>query len=166
MRLALGLLDPNSGSVSIYDKEQSLQASSQTRCNIIYVPQGNTLMSGTIRKNLLLGNPLATDEQIKRALHSAAADFVLELPNGLETICGEKGAGLSEGQAQRVAIARALLRRGNIILLDEPTASLDSDTEEVLLTRLTKNLDGKTLIIVTHRRAASALCSNTLTIQG
>lgn len=166
MRLALGLLDPNSGSVSIYDKEQSLQASSQTRCNIIYVPQGNTLMSGTIRENLLLGNPLATDEQIQRALHSAAADFVLELPNGLETICGEKGAGLSEGQAQRVAIARALLRKGNIILLDEPTASLDSDTEEILLTRLTENLDGKTLIIVTHRRAASALCSNTLTIQG
>ena len=123
-------------------------------------------MSGTIRENLLLGNPLATDEQIQRALHSAAADFVLELPNRLETICGEKGAGLSEGQAQRVAIARELLRKGNIILLDEPTASLDSDTEEILLTRLTENLDGKTLIIVTHRRAASALCSNTLTIQG
>ena len=100
-----------------------------TRGNFRVCPAGNTLVSGTLRDNLLLGNPEATDGQMREALHTAAADFVRELPQGLDTPCGEMGTGISEGQAQRIAIARGLLRPGNIVLLDEPTSSLDSDTE-------------------------------------
>ena len=91
-----------------------------------------------------------------------SADFVKELPCGLDTMCGEKGSGLSEGQAQRITIARSLLRKGGILLLDEPTASLDSATEELLLTRLSQRLDGRTLILVTHREAAASLCQHIL----
>lgn len=135
-------------------------ASPQTRYNIVYVPQGNTLMSGTIRENLLLGDPSASEDQLKEVLHVAAAEFVFELPEGLDTLCGEKGAGLSEGQAQRLCIARSLLRQGGILLLDEPTASLDPQTEETLLHRLVDAASGRTIIIVTHREAAATLCSN------
>lgn len=162
MRLMLGLLSPQKGSVEMYDTTKSVPASPLTRCNIVYVPQGNTLMSGTIRDNLLLGDPEATDEALYEALHIAAADFVKELPCGLDTMCGEKGSGLSEGQAQRITIARSLLRKGGILLLDEPTASLDSATEELLLRRLSERLDGRTLILVTHRDSAAALCQHTL----
>ena len=162
MRLVLGLLTPDEGDVEIYDSQRSVECSPLTRCNIIYVPQGNTLMSGTIRENICLGEPDATDEEIFDVLHLAAADFVNELPEGLDTLCGEKGAGLSEGQAQRIAIARSLLRKGGILLMDEPTASLDSATEETLLKRLSERLDGRTLILVTHRAAAATLCQYTL----
>jgi ABC-type multidrug transport system fused ATPase/permease subunit len=117
-------------------------------------------MSGTIRENLLLGDPSATDEQLQEVLYLAAADFVTELPDGLDTLCGERGSGLSEGQAQRVAIARALLRKGGVLLLDEPTSALDTQTEETLIQRLTTHLDGRTMIIVTHREATAALCQN------
>ena len=159
MRLMLALLTPDKGSVTLYS-DQEVPASPQTRCNIVYVPQGNTLMSGTIRDNLLLGDPSATDDQLREVLHIAAADYVFELPEGLDTLCGEKGAGLSEGQAQRICIARSLLRKGGILLLDEPTASLDPQTEEILLRRLSESAAGRTLIIVTHREAAAALCRN------
>ena len=115
-------------------------------------------MSGSIRDNLLLGDPSASDEELWNVLHLAAADFVSELPEGLDTICGEKGAGLSEGQAQRVCIARSLLRKGAVLLLDEPTASLDPQTEETLLRRLSDSAAGRTLILVTHREAAASLC--------
>ena len=164
MRLMLGLLTPDQGEVIMYNSVASVKASPQTRCNIVYVPQGNTLMSGTIRENLLLGDPDAADDQLYEALHLAAADFVRELPDGLDTICGEKGTGMSEGQAQRIAIARALLRKGAVLLLDEPTASLDSQTEETLLKRLSGHLAGRTLILVTHREAAAALCTETVRI--
>jgi ABC-type multidrug transport system fused ATPase/permease subunit len=119
-------------------------------------------MSGTIRENLLLGDPEASDEDLLRVLHTAAADFVSELPDCLDTLCGEKGAGLSEGQAQRICIARSLLRRGGILLLDEPTASLDPQTEETLLSRLAETAAGRTIILVTHREAAASLCQTTL----
>lgn len=164
MRLMLGLLSPQTGSVEMYDSNKSVPASPLTRCNIVYVPQGNTLMSGTIRENLLLGDPDASDDALYDALHVAAADFVRELPYGLDTMCGEKGTGLSEGQAQRISIARSLLREGGILLLDEPTASLDPATEELLLTRLSKRLDGRTMILVTHRTSAAALCQHTLSL--
>lgn len=161
MRLMLALLTPDKGTVSFYSDgtdRQCAPASPQTRCNIVYVPQGNTLMSGSIRDNLLLGDPSASDDQLWNVLHLAAADFVSELPEGLDTPCGEKGAGLSEGQAQRVCIARSLLRKGGVLLLDEPTASLDPQTEEVLLRRLSESVAGRTLILVTHREAAASLC--------
>ena len=160
MRLILSLLSPDKGKVYIYNSETTVEASSSTRCNIVYVPQGNTLMSGTIRENLLLGDPSATDRQMEEALYLAAADFVSDLPSGLDTICGEKGAGLSEGQAQRIAIARALLHKGAILLLDEPTSALDIGTEELLIKRLLNRLEGRTLIIVTHREATADLCSD------
>lgn len=164
MRLMLALLSPDKGMVELYNPDRCVSASPQTRCNIIYVPQGNTLMSGTIRENLLLGDPMASEEQMYEALHIAAADFVKELPDALETVCGEKGAGLSEGQAQRIAIARSLLRKGGVLLLDEPSASLDPHTEEVLLERLTAHLSGRTMILVTHREKAAALCTDTVRI--
>ena len=160
MRLMLGLLHPDKGSITLYDSDDSYPASSLTRCNIVFVPQGNTLMSGSVRDNLLLGDPQASEAQMREVLHLAAADFVLELPDGLDTICGERGSGLSEGQAQRIAIARALLRKGGLLLLDEPTASLDSETETTLLARLSTYAHGHTLIIVTHRPAALSLCKN------
>lgn len=162
MRLILSLLEPDSGDIVMYNDELSVEVSPQTRCNIVYVPQGNTLMSGTIKENLLLGDPDADESELRAALTTAAAEFVYDLPEGLETICGEKGQGLSEGQAQRIAIARALLRKGGILLMDEPTASLDSNTESILVDRLQKNLRGRTLILVTHRHAAANLCQNIL----
>lgn len=164
MRLMLALLSPDKGEVVMYDSAKESAVSPRLRCNIIYVPQGNTLMSGTIRENLLLGDPLATDERLWEVLYLAAADFVNELPDGLDTMCGEKGAGLSEGQAQRIAIARSLLRRGGLLLLDEPTSALDAETEEKFLNRLTSRLDGRTMIIVTHRDATASLCDDCLKI--
>ena len=156
VRLMLALLRPDGGNITLYDERQSLPASPLTRRNFVYVPQGNTLVSGTLRDNLLLGNPEATDAQMWKALHMAAADFVHELPQGLGTPCGEMGTGLSEGQAQRIAIARGLLRPGNIVLLDEPTSSLDS--EQTLLERLSHTIQGKTLIIITHQMQTARLC--------
>ena len=164
MRMILGLLSPDKGKVVLYNENGAYDASPQTRCNLIYVPQGNTLMSGTIRENLLLGNPSARDEELNHALHLAAADFVKDLPGGLDTLCGEKGAGISEGQAQRIAIARSLLKTGSVVLLDEPTASLDPQTEEQLITRLRAGIKGRTIIIVTHREATVRLCDAVISL--
>lgn len=162
MRLMLALLRPDKGRVVMYDAHISVEASAMTRCNIIYVPQGNTLMSGTIRENLLLGDPDADDARIRHVLHIAAADFIWDLPDGLDTVCGEKGTGMSEGQAQRISIARSLLRKGGLLLLDEPTASLDSETEQILMERLSDNLEGRTLVIVTHREQAVSMCQDVI----
>lgn len=164
MRLILALLEPDKGRILMYNEMQSVPVSPQTRCNIVYVPQGNTLMSGTIRENLLLGDPSATDGQLCKALFTASAEFVYELPDGLETMCGERGSGLSEGQAQRIAIARALLRKGGILLLDEPTSALDPQTERTLISRITENLEGRTMIMVTHREATAEICGNRIHI--
>lgn len=161
-RLILALLLPEHGRITLYDGRTSVQASPMTRCNIVYIPQGNTLISGTVRDNLLLGNPDAGEEELQEALHTAAADFVFSLPQGLDTVCGEQGAGLSEGQAQRIAIARGLLRPGGIMLLDEPTSSLDSETELLMLKRLGKIAADRTVIIITHREAVCGLCSGTV----
>ena len=184
IRLMLALLTPQKGSVSVYsfaagtdsgsgagsgagsvagaDSAVSYPASPSTRCNLVYVPQGNTLFSGTVRENLLMGNPDATDEQLRSVLHTAAADFVLELPSGLDTQCFESGAGLSEGQAQRIAIARALLRPGSILLLDEFSSALDAETESTLLERLTSELPNHTMIFITHRDRIIDFCDSVL----
>ena len=164
MRLVLGLLSPDKGQVSIYNEGRTVKASPQTRCNIIYVPQGNTLMSGSVRDNLLLADPDASEEDLHRVLYLAAAEFVHDLPEGLNTLCGEKGAGLSEGQAQRISIARSLLRKGSILLLDEPTSALDKDTEQTLIDRLISGLEGRTIIIVTHRKEVADLCDSHILI--
>lgn len=159
IKLVLALLQPDGGEIRFYGREREVTASPLTRCNLSYVPQGNTLVSGTIRDNLLMGNPRATEEELRSALHTAAADFVFSLPEGLGTVCGERGTGLSEGQAQRIAIARGLLRPGGILLLDEPTSSLDNETEKLLLHRLSGHLKGKTLILVSHRETIARLCT-------
>lgn len=160
LRLVLALLGPDKGRVVFYHGNREVVASPQTRCNLSYVPQGNTLVSGTIRENLRMGNPDATEKEMRQALHLAVADFVFALPDGLDTVCGERGTGLSEGQAQRIAIARGLLRPGSILLLDEPTSSLDSETEQLLLQRLSGQLHGKTLILISHREAIAQLCTS------
>ena len=161
IRLLLALLSPKKGSVAIYSTE-SYPASPATRCNLVYVPQGNTLFSGTIRENLLMGDPSASDEQLWKILHIAAADFVSGLPAGLDSQCFEAGAGLSEGQAQRIAIARALLRPGSILLLDEFSSALDAETESVLLERLTSELPDHTMIFITHRDRIIDFCDSVL----
>lgn len=165
IRLVLALLLPDSGRVKLYNAEKEVVSSPLTRCNLSYVPQGNTLVSGTIRDNLLMGNPGATDAEMRSALHAAAADFVESLPDGMDTFCGEQGTGLSEGQAQRIAIARGLLRPGSILLMDEPTSSLDGETERLLLERLSGQVGNKTLILVTHRETIARLCAFTVRIR-
>ena len=162
MRLLLALLLPDNGKVIFYNNEREVSASPLTRCNIVYVPQGNTLLSGSIRDNLLLGKPDATEDELRQALHIAVADFVYDLPLGLDTQCGELGAGFSEGQAQRIAIARGLLRPGGIMLLDEPTSSLDKDTEQLLLSRLAEQANNKTVILVTHKEATVQFCTSSI----
>lgn len=152
IRLLLSLIQPTEGKIALIDgsgKEITMRP--DLRANFAYVPQGNTLFSGTIRSNLLLGKPDATDEELKTALHTAAADFVYKKAKGLETPCGEAGDGLSEGQAQRIAIARALLADGSVFIFDEATSSLDPTTEETVLQRIVTHFANRTLIFITHR---------------
>ena len=133
------------------------------RCNFVYVPQGNTLFSGTLMENLQLGRPTATDTEMIEALRMACADFALELPDGLNARFSEQGGGLSEGQAQRIAIARSLLRPGSILLLDEATSALDADTERQVLKNLLSKKD-HTVIFVTHRPAVVEYCDQVINI--
>lgn len=163
VRLVLALLHPQEGSVEIYDCNGACPISPRHRCNLVYVPQGNTLMSGTIRDNLRLGKLGASEEEMWMALHTSCADFVSELPDGLDTVCSEQGGGLSEGQAQRIAIARSLLRDRSIMLFDEATSALDPDTERQLLKNLLAD-NSKTIIFITHRPAVVDYCDQTLRI--
>ena len=152
IRLVLGLLKPNDGEITI----GGVPAGSALRGNFMYIPQGNSLLSGTIRSNLQLAAPKATEEQMRSALETAMAQFVFDLPEGLDTPCGEVGSGLSEGQAQRIAIARALLRPGGILILDESTSALDPKTEQKLLQNLHSSYYGKkTILFISHREAVT-----------
>jgi len=164
IRLMLALIRQNSGKVCLYNDKDEFDADTTTRCNFSYVPQGNTLFSGTIRDNLLMGQPGATEEQMRRALNAAMADFVFELPDGLDTVCGEQGGGLSEGQAQRIAIARALIRPCRVLLLDEATSALDVQTEHSLLENIKQAFADTTIIFVTHRLAVVGFTSDQLTM--
>ena len=153
LRLLMIMVDPTSGKI-IFKEENGAQypATVDSRDYISYVPQGNMLFSGTILANLRFGNETATEEDIQFAIKNACIDdFIKTLPDGLETPIGERGVGLSEGQAQRVAIARALLRKTAILILDEATSALDHDTEIKLLENI-KNLPNKpTCVIITHK---------------
>ncbi len=152
IRILLGLLEPDNGNVFIYDEDNAecLKPASQYRNLFCYVPQGNSLMSGTIRENLLLGNPNATEEEMKNALRLAAADFVFEREETLDISCAEQGNGLSEGQAQRIAIARSLLQCGKIYIFDEACSALDETTESRILDNLDSYLKDKTVVWITH----------------
>ena len=164
IRLLLALATPQEGQILLIPAKHPLETSHtvspQTRKNFVYVPQGNTLFSGTIRDNLLMGNPQASEEAIYQALQTATADFVFHLPDGVDSPLSERGGGLSEGQAQRIAIARALLRPGNILLLDEATSALDPDTERLLIKNLRRDCAGKTCIFVTHHPAVAEACES------
>lgn len=163
VRLILALLHPVKGNVTIYNKVEEKDISPRTRCNLVYVPQGNTLLSGSIRDNLRMGRLNATDEEMYAALDKACAGFVKELPDGLATNCAEAGGGLSEGQAQRIAIARALLREGSVMIFDEATSALDPETERTLLKNLLSE-HSHTIIFITHRPAVVDYCDNVLRI--
>ena len=161
VRMLLALMKPKEGRIVLYNDMEEHTLSPRMRCNFVYVPQGNTLMSGTIRENLRLGKPSATDEEMKEALLMSCADFVFSLPDGLSTKCGEQGGGLSEGQAQRIAIARALLRDKHIMVFDEATSALDGDTECRLLGNILDN-NSRTVIFITHRPAVLQYCNEQL----
>lgn len=189
IRLILGLVAPKNGRAEIYSGlsigantehretagdfrgassspivKGGVGLSPLTRCNLAYVPQGNTLLSGTVRDNLRLGRLSATDEEMKEALCLSCAEFLFDTPDGLDTICGEQGSGLSEGQAQRIAIARALLRDCPVLLLDEATSALDPDTERQLLSNILSD-KRRTVIFITHRLAVKDYCDQTLTVE-
>ena len=163
VRLILALIQPTSGHVYIYNKEREQDISPLTRCNLIYVPQGNTLLSGTIRDNLRMGRFDATDEEMMQALDKACAGFVRDIPGGLDASCSEAGGGLSEGQAQRISIARALLREGSVMIFDEATSALDPETERQLLANLLQERR-QTIMFITHRPAVVDYCDQVLRI--
>lgn len=165
-RLMLAFIKPNAGEIALFgaDKQQHV-VDEHCRKHFVFVPQGNTLMSGTVRYNLQLARPEATDDELRQVLHVAMADFVYDLPNGIDTLLGERGIGLSEGQAQRIAIARGLLRPGGVLLLDEISSSLDERTEHELFTRLFEFCHDKTMIFITHRPAVSQLCDAVIRLQ-
>ena len=161
-QLLLGIYKPTTGRVVFVDGETEADASRGTRGLFAYVPQGNTLFSGTLRDNLTMFADSATDDEIMEAAKTACIDHVVN-DIGLDAVLGERGVGLSEGQAQRVAVARALIGKAPILLLDEATSALDERTEEKLLQNISAMRE-KTCIIVTHRRAALEICDYTLHI--
>lgn len=166
VRMLLGLITPQEGRIEwCLVGGRSYPYSLLGRDALAYVPQGNTLLSGTIRDNLLLAFPDATEEQMQLALRVAAADFVFSLPLGLDTICHEFGGGLSEGQAQRICIARALLRPCPILIFDESTSALDVATEELVIKRLISYCQKKTLIFITHRPAILEHCTQVVQLE-
>ncbi len=134
------------------------------RSMFAYVPQGNFLLSGTIRDNISFVRSEASEEEIFAAAKVACADFIDELPDGLDTMLGEKGMGLSEGQIQRIAIARAILSDAPIIILDEATSALDEATEIRLLRNIEK-LQNKTCILISHKKAAKSVCNKEVRIE-
>ena len=163
-RLILNFIQPDSGEVTFYGNGFTHAADKSMRKNVVFVPQGNTLISGTIRNNLLMAKPDASDEELHTALHTSCADFVFDLPQGIDTVLSEHGGGLSEGQAQRIAIARGLLRPGAVFLLDEISSALDEDTERELFSRIFAARPSTTILLITHRKKVAALCDERLEI--
>ena len=159
LKLLLGVFKVQNGVIQLNFKSETIDVDNKTRRLFSYVPQGNFLLSGTIRDNLTFINSDVSEEEIEDAIRISCADsFISELPDGLETVIGERGIGLSEGQLQRLAIARSLLSKAPVVLLDEATSALDEDTEKRFLTNL-KQLDNKTCIIVSHKKAALEICN-------
>jgi ATP-binding cassette subfamily B protein len=165
LKLLLGVFNVNSGSIYLNTDNSKIFIDKNTRKLFSYVPQGNMLISGTIKDNITFINPSATDDEIAKAIEiSCAKQFIDELPLGIETVIGEKGMGLSEGQIQRLAIARSLLANSPVLLLDEATSALDEQTEKQFLTNL-KTLDNITCLIVSHKKAALDICNKSIKIK-
>ena len=165
LKLLLGVFNVNSGSIYLNTDNSKIFVDKNTRKLFSYVPQGNMLISGTIKDNITFIKPSATDDEIAKAIEiSCAKQFIDELPLGIETVIGEKGMGLSEGQIQRLAIARSLLANSPVLLLDEATSALDEQTEKQFLTNL-KTLDNITCLIVSHKKAALDICNKSIKIK-
>lgn len=166
IKLMLGVYPLEGGSIGLETLDGNIELNSGTRSLFSYVPQGNMIFSGTLRDNVTFIKDDASEEQIRRALEvSECAEFIDKLPNGLDTKVGENGVGLSEGQIQRLAIARAVLSDAPILLLDEATSALDAITEQKVLNNL-KALEGITLFIVTHKKAAEKVCNCKIEVKG
>ena len=167
IRLLLGLVHPDSGEAFLSGREGKRSLCAATRRYFTYVPQGNSCFEGTIGENLRMIRPDARDEELWEALEAAgAAEFVRQLPQQLDTPLGEKGGGLSEGQAQRIAIARALLRDAPILLLDEATSALDGETEHQVLRHLVRTCRNRACILATHRPAILSMCTRIYRVEG
>ena len=166
LKLLLGVINPESGQISLtFNNGEKRVADKSTRPLFSYVPQGNLLLSGTLREAVTICKSDATDEEISFALSVSCADkFIKDFPLGLDTVIGEKGFGLSEGQVQRLAVARAILSGEPVILLDEATSALDEETEKELLQNI-KNLENKTCIIISHKKAAYDICNKEIKIE-
>ncbi len=160
IRLILGLIHPESGDVCLQSKEGiTVPMNTETRHLFSYVPQGNTILSGTIADNLRMVKKDASDEEIIEALKQACAwEFIKEMPETIYSPIGEKGRGFSEGQGQRIAIARAILRNSPILLLDEATSALDVTTERQVLRSIIRQHPNKTIIVTTHRPSVLNMC--------
>ena len=167
VNLILYFLKQDKGTIEFFDKYENKQnISSNTRKIISYIPQGNTLFSGSISNNLRVGKEEASVEEMEEALkNSCALEFVNSLKDGLNTIIGEHGYGLSEGQAQRIAIARALIKKSQFMILDEATSSLDMDTELNIIKNIMNIKDRPTCLIVTHRKSILKYCNRIITIK-
>ena len=164
-KLLLGVLTPDGGEITVTAGGRTYPADKNTRGLFAYVPQGNLLFSGTVRDNIRFIKEDATDEEVLRAAKIACADtFIDELPAGLDTLLGEGGSGLSEGQMQRIAVARAILTDAPVLLLDEATSALDEETEARLLQNI-RALENKTCLIISHKKAAYAVCTRELTVK-
>lgn len=165
MKLLLGVYKVNEGEIYFDCENEKVFAGDYTRSMFSYVPQGNMLFSGSIRENVAFINSSATEEEIEFALKvSCAKDFINELPDKLDTIVGENGVGLSEGQVQRIALARAVLTKSPVMLLDEATGSLDEQTEREVVKNLLE-LKDTTLIIVSHRKAVAEMCERQIKVE-
>ena len=168
MKLMLGMLEADAGSVALVGSDgKEVPINADLRKFFAYVPQGNTILSGTVAENMRMAKEDATDEEIIEALKTACAyDFVSELKDGINGKLGERGRGVSEGQAQRIAIARAILRNSPILLLDEATSALDVETEEAVLGNIIKAHPNKVIVVSTHRPSALQLCTRIYRISG
>ena len=166
IRIIMSFMSNIQGSVTFYnEKGETQKANAATRNFIAYVPQGNTLFSGTVRENIRMGNLNATEEEMNEALKLAAAyDFVQELPKGIDTVIGERGHGLSEGQAQRIAIARAFVKKAPFLILDEATSSLDEATEQEVIRGLQRLTPRPTCLVITHRKSILKYCNREIKI--
>lgn len=167
IRLMMAFLEGKSGEIEFCNTQgERVMANAGSRKFLSYVPQGNTLFSGTIRDNVLMGNQEAAEEEIEQALKTAAAyEFVQEMPEGINTVIGEKGYGISEGQAQRIAIARAVVRKAPFLILDEATSSLDEKTELAVLEGIQRLSPRPTCLLITHRRSVLDYCDREIRIE-